>query len=156
MKVIKSYLCVCLALIALSACTARFDQEIWKANTDAFDKNNPRYSMAVDLMDNYLSVGMTEAEALNLLGPAESHKLERRLPRDIKKPDSLSLRNLPANATSEQLDSLSARSMRWNRNNSLEAIYLNYPVGWDAMDAVSLVLQLDDNNKVVKYWLEQH
>ena len=156
LTILKAQLSLCLALFTLSACTAQFDEDIWKANTDAFDTKNPRYGMAQDLMDNYLSIGMTEAEVLDLLGPPKSNKLENRLPRDLKKPDSLSLRNLPANTTSSQLDSLLARSSRWSNINALEAIYIEYPVGWDLIDAVSLVLQLNNNKEVVNFWLEQH
>jgi outer membrane protein assembly factor BamE (lipoprotein component of BamABCDE complex) len=60
-------LTVCLFLIISIGCESRFDKATWLEN-DNSNHDNPRFGMVEDIRNNYLKLGMTKKEVVDLLG----------------------------------------------------------------------------------------
>ena len=53
----------------LTACTdKKFDSEQWKSWTEKNGEFALRWDMCVDLIDNYLSIGMSKEDVVDLIG----------------------------------------------------------------------------------------
>jgi hypothetical protein len=132
-----------------------FDQQKWletgevlrsaKVDKGTLLANNPRESMADDVMAHHLKLGMTRAQVLALLGPAERDGIEWVVPSSISVPDSLS----GAKGTIAGFN-------EWHRLNAQPDTIMRYRVGWNVIDPTSMRVEFDGTGRVKRYWVGIH
>jgi hypothetical protein len=126
-----------------------FDRQQWLATGKAgtCGPDNSRESMVEDVMAHYLAPGMTRAQVLALLGPAEQDGIEMVVPDGISLPDSLRGEKGLRNDTGFN---------KWYKLNSQPDTLMRYCVGWDLIDPTSMRIQLGGDGKVKKFWVGLH
>lgn len=150
---------ILLTLTILSNCSRfrtadKFDKDVWQANNNVKNQSNPRADMTDDLLKNYLKVGMQKNLILDLLGEPLEEKIENRLPKGLKVPDSLSLTD-SVNFKKENQDKASKNFNDWFKTNSQPNTLLLYPIGWSTIDPKFLVIKLKPDNTASEFWIEQ-
>lgn len=150
-------LCFVLIFFSLFSCQKKFNQKVWleNNNNDFTETKNPRIYMIDDIMDNQLNIGMEKQVVMKILGKPLSDTISAFLPRGVKLPDSLSViftRDLPEELQDKYLN----LSNEWYKKNYKSAPMLTYYVGWSTIDPVFLEIRLDEENKVVDFWVKQN
>jgi hypothetical protein len=155
---------ILIVLAALSGCTgsARFDPSVWRRNGKITDQSNPRARMVADLMQHHLRTGLPRDSVLFLLGPPYREGIERRLPKGVKLPDSLSVTSLGIPNSNAQADSLKAKMdaqvkgiNAFYRQHAQPDTLMRYPIGWSTIDPNFLIIRLTDKGRVAECWVEQ-
>ena len=146
-----------LLVLVMISCTSgkKFDKQKWLVNSDVNDIYNPRAHMTEDLIKNYLKVGLTKNAVLALLGKPDKDRIENRLSKGLKIPDSLSLSN-DENLKPERRNKVIAQMNDFVRLNAIPHTLMSYPVGWSTTDPNFLVIQIDEKGKVSDFWVEEH
>ncbi|MDO7884291.1 hypothetical protein [Hymenobacter cheonanensis] len=126
-----------------------FNRQRWLTGgrTGTFGINNPRASMADDVMAHYLKPGMTRAEVVALLGSPDRDGIEMVVPSNVSLPDSLGGENGHLNI---------AGFNEWHRLNAQPDTLMHYWVGWDMIDPTSMRVEFDGTGKVKRYWVGLH
>ncbi|WP_143080191.1 hypothetical protein [Hymenobacter arizonensis] len=146
-----------LILCFTTAChySSSFNQEVWIDNPEMSDTRNPRAKMVGDLMQNHLKTGMSREAVLNLLGKPYKDGIEKRLPKGVVIPDSLSFTNSDNLKRENQQKAVDGINEFYRLYSQPDTIML-YPVGWSTIDPNFLVVKLTGNGTVGEYWVEQH
>jgi hypothetical protein len=126
-----------------------FDRQQWLATGKAgtCGPDNSRESMVEDVMTHYLAPGMTRAQVLALLGPAERDGIEMVVPDGISLPDSLRGEKGLMNTNGFN---------KWYQLNSQPDTLMRYCVGWDQIDPTSMRIQFGGDERVKKFWVGLH
>jgi hypothetical protein len=126
-----------------------FDRQQWLATRKAgtCGTDNPREAMVEDVMAHHLATGMTRAQVLALLGPAERDEIEMVVPAGTSLPDFLRGEKGLNNTTGFN---------KWYRLHSQPDTLMHYCVGWDLIDPTSMRVQFGGDGKVKKYWVGRH
>ena len=133
----------------------KFDKDTWLSNNDISDRYNPRANMTMDLMENYLKPGMHRDSILSLLGRPYLEKIEKRLPKGLEVPDSLSFAN-SENLKKENRDRALKNFNDWYSSNGQPDTLMFYPVGWSTIDPNFLVIKFRSDSIAYGFWVEQH
>ena len=126
-----------------------FSQQRWQAAGEVLhggkegSLDNPRQSMVQDILAHYLKPGMTRAQVLALLGPADCFGYGRGT-------------SLPAPlASATGLQNLRALS-DWSRRQSQSQPLLQYMAGWGLLDPISLDIRFDNHDVVSACYVVEH
>ena len=142
-----------LIFISLSSCNGqnKFDQEIWLKNNDISIRENPRFKMVNDILENHLRKGMSKSSIIELLGKPNTDALDYYLPNNKKLPDSLEIDYDYDKDVDKKIELIS----EWYKKNQKSAPMLKYHLGWTLIDTVSLEIILNEGI-VIDYWVKQN
>jgi len=133
----------------------KFDKDTWLSNNAISDRYNPRANMTLDLMENYLKPGMHRDSIIILLGRPYLEKVEKRLPKGLEVPDSLSLTD-SANFKEETRDIALKNFNDWFSTHGQPDTLMFYPVGWSTIDPKFLVIKFRPDSIAYEFWVEQN
>lgn len=127
-----------------------FNESTWKSNSDINIKDNPRYKMTSDLITNYLSVGMTRNEIIEIIGLPYKEKIEYRLPQNLEIPDSISMENLNNKNKLEVIKNINNFYRLYSKKDTL----MMYNIGWSTIDPKFLTIKLNGYGKAKSFSVE--
>ena len=134
---------------------SNFDRDIWLANNEMEDQNNPRAAMTEDLLSSYLTTGLTRDSIFSLLGEPYSEEITLRLKKGVVTPDSISPHKF-VGQPKELQDKKLAEFNEWYQNNSQPDTLIIYPIGWSYIDPNFLVIKMNPDSIAYDFWIEQH
>ncbi|MDC8004673.1 hypothetical protein POV27_11480 [Aureisphaera galaxeae] len=155
MRLLKVLILVLISIC--SSCQTNFNKEVWQEpkNNELLTRPNPRFIMANDVIENYLEIGQTKAEVLEILGVASKDTVKLKIIEGRIVPDSLKMDNILQQKTRDQ-DRLVSHLNNWYELNREEVKMISYYVGWTLADPVSLEIYFDNDDKIIGFELVQH
>ena len=118
----------------------KFNKKEWIKNNDFEIKDNPRRKMVTNLTKNILKRKMSKSEVESILGETKKEIITK-LKYEAIKPDSIKVGD--------------KNYYKWYTENCKEITVIKYILGATLGDYKFLVIQIDENDYVVDYWVKQ-
>ncbi|MEP2937562.1 MAG: hypothetical protein ABJM06_09515 [Gilvibacter sp.] len=151
----KFFLVATFFLTAISYLHAqdRFDSATWKSSGDFMDVNGPRMQMVDDLIKNNLPFGMKKDSIVALLGVPFRDVVGKRLPTNVKLPDSLRFDNDEPVSREKRIEQLKLRKEWFDRNNRIDTV-MYYFLGMTNKHLQYLNIRLNKKAELCEVWIE--